>query len=283
MARFDDFLITSDYDHTLTGPDGRIPERNLEAIRYFTENGGAFTVNTGRSGVTAGGLMEQVPANVPFLLMNGSAVVEKGEALELYPIDLEPWPMLTRLAAEFPEVELEIQGLWCHYLWNPSPRRQANHEENGWNYRLVQPGDDLGIFVKFNAFLPNQTLQESLANDRLDGGMVGLFDRMQDFIHRQWGDKMIAFRSGTCLLNVHARGVSKSKAARKLQKQLGRKYLVCIGDEGNDISMLDGADYAYCPADGAVADRYENVCKSADGAVADVIYKKIPEILGFQP
>ena len=47
--------------------------------------------------------------------------------------------------------------------------------------------------------------------------------------------------------------------------------------------MLDGADYAYCPADGIVADQYENVCKCADGAIADVIYKKIPAILAQEP
>ena len=278
MAKFDDFLITSDYDFTLTAHDGRIPERNLEAIRYFTENGGAFTVNTGRSGVTSRRLMEQVPANVPFLLMNGSAVVENGEALELYPIDLEPWAVLTRLAEAFPEAALEVQGLWCHYLWDPPVQRQASHDKNQWNYRLVQPGDDLGTFLKFNVFRPEEPV-----SSQQNGETVRLFDRIQNFIHEQWGDRMVAFRSGPFLLNVHARGVSKINAARKLQKQLARKYLVCIGDEGNDIPMLDGADLAFCPADGAVADRYEHVCKSAEGAVADVIYKKIPEILGIRP
>ena len=49
MAQFSDVLLTVDYDRTLTAPDSTIPERNLEAIRYFMENGGAFTVNTGRS------------------------------------------------------------------------------------------------------------------------------------------------------------------------------------------------------------------------------------------
>ena len=51
----------------------------------------------------------------------------------------------------------------------------------------------------------------------------------------------------------------------------------------NDITMLDGADFAFCPADGIVADRYPNVCNCQDGAVADVIYKKIPEILRNKP
>ena len=66
-----------------------------------------------------------------------------------------------------------------------------------------------------------------------------------------------------------------------MQKKLGRKYLVCVGDAENDISMLDGADYAYVPADAILKDRYENVCNCADGAIADVIYEKIPKILNL--
>ena len=49
------------------------------------------------------------------------------------------------------------------------------------------------------------------------------------------------------------------------------------------IASINGADYAYCPADGVVADQYENVCRCSDGAVADVIYNKIPEILKIEP
>ena len=44
-----------------------------------------------------------------------------------------------------------------------------------------------------------------------------------------------------------------------------------------------GADYAFCPADGVVADRFPNVCPCGEGAVAQVIYEKIPEILGINP
>ena len=49
MPDFSDILLTVDYDRTLTAPDSTIPQRNLEAIRYFIDNGGIFTVNTGRS------------------------------------------------------------------------------------------------------------------------------------------------------------------------------------------------------------------------------------------
>ena len=44
MGKFDGLLLASDFDDTLYGLDLRIPERNLEAIRYFTGEGGRFAV-----------------------------------------------------------------------------------------------------------------------------------------------------------------------------------------------------------------------------------------------
>ena len=82
MGIFSDILLTVDYDRTLTAPDSTIPERNLEAIRYFIENGGAFTVNTGRSVPMTRVFRDRVPVNAPLLLYNGSAAydLEKQEA-----------------------------------------------------------------------------------------------------------------------------------------------------------------------------------------------------------
>ena len=71
MGIFSDVLLTVDYDRTLTAPDSSIPERNLEAIRYFMENGGAFTVNTGRSVPMTRAFRDIVPVNAPLLLYNG--------------------------------------------------------------------------------------------------------------------------------------------------------------------------------------------------------------------
>ena len=67
------------------------------------------------------------------------------------------------------------------------------------------------------------------------------------------------------------------------KKKLGKKILVCVGDAENDLCMLEGADYAFCPSDGIVAERFSNVCTCGEGAVADVIYKEIPKILGILP
>ena len=42
MTDFSDFLLTVDYDRTMTDPDSVVPQRNFEAIRYFMDNGGKF-------------------------------------------------------------------------------------------------------------------------------------------------------------------------------------------------------------------------------------------------
>ena len=107
-------------------------------------------------------------------------------------------------------------------------------------------------------------------------------DRAEELLRQRFGDYCEVFRPAVKIIDIHAKGVSKDKAARALQQKLGRKILVCIGDAENDLPMLYGADYAFCPADGVVADRFETVCKCAEGSVADVIYKKIPEILAKQ-
>ena len=106
-------------------------------------------------------------------------------------------------------------------------------------------------------------------------------DEAEELLNRVYGDKIAVFRAGPRIIDVQAAGVSKGRAARQLQQQLGRKILVCVGDAENDVVMLDNADFAFVPADAILRDRYENVCKCADGAVAKVIYEKIPQILNL--
>ena len=102
-------------------------------------------------------------------------------------------------------------------------------------------------------------------------------------LKEKYADTCEVFRAAARIIDVHTKGVSKIRSARQLQQHLGRKILVCVGDARNDIPMLDGADFSFVPADAILADRYENVCDCAHGAVADVIYKKIPEILQIEP
>lgn len=278
MALFDDVLLTVDFDRTLTAPDSTIPQRNLEAIEYFMANGGSFTVNTGRSVATFWKYLDTLPVNAPFLLYNGSAAYENGTLTQMKLLDFPVWQTMAEVAAEFPDLNLEIQGADVHYLINQRPEMVALYEAMQWHHTPAVFGADVGPFLKFALF---GQPRKPAVSDMFSGTPEELarFDYAEKWLKEKYGDKVAVFRAGPRIIDVHANGVSKINAARALQKSLGKKLLVCVGDAENDITMLDGADYAFCPADGIIADRYETVCPCAKGAVADVIYEKIPNIL----
>ena len=277
---FSDILLTVDFDRTLTGPNSKIPPRNIEAIKYFTANGGSFTVNTGRSVATFWKHLDHLPVNAPYLLYNGSATYENGHLTQLKEIDLDPWQTMAQMHRLFPDMNLEIQGTQVHYLIDPQPDMLRLYEKLGWRYQIPQWGQEVGPFLKFSLF--GKAHRPEVAS-MYEGSQEELrrFDEAEALIRQMYGDKVEVFRASPKIIDVHAKGVSKIAAARQLQKTLGKKLLVCVGDSWNDIPMLDGADHAYCPADAELGDRYQQVCPCAEGAVADVIYKKIPEILGI--
>lgn len=277
---FSDVLLTADFDRTLTGPDSSIPERNLEAIRYFMEHGGAFTVNTGRSVPMARRLMQQVPVNAPLLLYNGSAACdpETGALSLMHPIDLDMHETVRQLLAWFPDLVVEVQGVDNHYNFLPNPAWDEFCLRNGCTFATATPEQDLGPFLKFSLYGEIRHWSVGSLFEASDAEKQRM-DQAEALLKERYGDTISVFRAAPRIIDVHACGVSKARAARELQKKLGRKILVCVGDAENDIPMLEDADYAFCPADGIVAARYETVCPCAEGAVADVIYKKIPEIL----
>lgn len=279
---FSDILLTVDFDRTFTGLDSKIPQRNLDAVAYFMEKGGSFTVNTGRSMASFGKHLNHLPINAPVLMYNGSARWQNGKLTDLKVLELPLWETIRTVREEFPNMNLEIQGVDCHYLIDPEPAYVAFYDALKWKYKIPQWGEDLGPFLKFAlAGVPRKRSVATLFDCTQEE--VAEFDAAQARIQALWGDKVVVYRAAPRIIDVHAKGVSKIAAARQLQQELGKKILVCVGDAENDIPMLDGADYAYCPADGVVADRYERVCECEKGAVADVIYEKIPEILKIQP
>ena len=123
MALFSDILLTVDYDRTLTAPDSTIPVRNLEAIRYFIDNGGAFTVNTGRSVPMTKVFRDIVPVNAPLLLYNGSAAYDltTGKLDFCHAIDLDMWETVRKCEELFPDLTVEVQAVDAHYRFSENP------------------------------------------------------------------------------------------------------------------------------------------------------------------
>ena len=283
MGIYSDILLTVDYDRTLTAPDSTIPERNLEAIRYFMENGGAFTVNTGRSVPMTKVFRDIVPVNAPLLLYNGSAAYDltTGKLDFCHPIDLDLWETVRKCEELFPDLTVEVQAVDAHYRFSENPPWDAFSERQNCAHGFAQPSDDLGDFLKFTLY---GHFRSPVLSDMFTGTPeeIQRIDEAETILKSVFGEHCEVFRAAARIIDVHAKGVSKIRSARELQTRLGRKILVCVGDGHNDTPMLEGADFAFVPGDAALKDRFPNVCPCGEGAVADVIYREIPKIVDNQ-
>ena len=281
---FRDILLAVDFDRTLTAKDASVPERNIEAICYFMENGGAFTVNTGRSMPMFRAHLDKVPVNAPLLLYNGSAAYDTttGQLVDVSPIELDPAELIRDLHEKFPLLNLEVQGVEAHYAFWKDAGWEAYCEYNdcAWKYGDAQNVERPFMKLTLNGEFRDKTVVSMCSGHDWE---IEMMDKAAAYVQKTYGDKVEGFRGCARIHDLHAKGCSKIRSARKLQRKLGRKILVCVGDGENDLNMLEGADYAFCPSDAVLADRFPNVCPCGDGAVADVIYKKIPEILKKQP
>jgi len=281
MGKYSNILLTADFDRTLTARDSSIPQRNLDAIRYFISEGGAFTVNTGRSLPMFRQFLDQVPVNAPLLLYNGSAAYDTQRAEFLFSslIPMDQGETVRRIQTLCPGLVLELQGRDKHYSFTPNPAYEAFYREVGCAAGSMQPEEDAGPFIKLSIFGPLGSIASVAHLFQGSEEELRYYDQVEAVLREEYGDRLTILRVAPRVIDIHAPGVSKGNAALELKKKLGKKLLLCIGDEQNDISMLDAADFAFCPEDSAVANRYPNVCRCDDGAVADVIYKKIPDIL----
>jgi len=281
---FSDILLTVDFDRTLTGPDATIPKRNLEAIRWFMDRGGGFTVNTGRSiPMSKRNILGIVPTNLPLLLYNGSAAYDEAahRLTRHIPIELDP-RILTELQQRFPLLNVEVQALDAHYLMRKDRGWEDFCDHNGCPWRYAEPDQIPGPFIKFSMY--GQFRENTVASMyQATEEELQLFDEAIGYVQHNFGDKVEIFRACARIVDFHGKTASKLNSARQLLRDTGRKILVCVGDAPNDLSMLEGADYAYCPADAEVADQFETVCSCGEGAVADVIYEKIPALLKNKP
>ena len=278
---FSDILLTVDFDRTLTAPDSTIPARNLEAIHYFMEHGGTFTLNTGRSiPMSLRNVLGKIPTNAPLLLYNGSAAYDEttGKLTRYTPIELDPGTLLPMLQERFPQLYVEVQAIDAHYLLRKEPKWEVFCDHNGCPWRYAEAENIPGPFIKFSFY--GQFRDKTVASMyQATAEELAQFDEMIAFMEENFADKLEVFRACAKIADVHAKGVSKLRSARQLQQELGKKILICVGDAENDLTMLEGADYAFCPSDGVIADRFPNVCPCAEGAIADVIYKEIPKII----
>lgn len=263
-------MIVSDFDGTLRGSNGKIPERNIEAISRFTKLGGTFIVASGRAGFVLDHvepLVEKI-VNAPCIYSNGSYFFDytTKERYEEKYID-----------------ESVVQGIM--YI--------AKKTDSEAGIRIVR-GDDY-ITPEENAEIKRQIEKgymnnvkifnfETLPTDHINKitvcGEEESILKTKALIEEKYPEYVDVFLSWKTLIDIQPKNVSKGSAIELIRKQYKQsnteKKIYAVGDYENDIDMLRAADYACCPSNSlqAVIDFCKiHLCSNDEGCIADLIQK----------
>lgn len=266
MKRFENIVIATDLDGTFFATGTKVVDRNLEAVRYFTENGGHFTFATGR---TADIILPKVPMatellNLPAVTGNGTCLYDfkQGKASREYFL---PYDLMCEMDAFFKNEapDIAMRGSTPHGLVaydEDHPIIRAEYERNRAQYSFTP----LSEWQKIGVY--------KLA-------VRGTPERLQalypTFVER-WGDRVQLALSWEDLLDVQLGGCTK---AVMLQKMVAEHFdqatvLCAVGDYENDLEMLRIADLACCP-DNAIASVKAvcplHFCSNDEGVIGDIV------------
>lgn len=253
--KFDGILICTDCDGTLTDNQQRIPPENRKAIAYFQQNGGLFTVATGRSPNYLSSLPAKgLTVNAPIIAVNGALIYDPIYCRPLYdlPLDggaIEAFAFACQESGILERAQIvNIEGA---HIWQPGGQQTVEELAS----TVAKP------WYKF--LFVTHTEQEMA---HLRASLEGRYGRRYRF-DRSWpvGLEMHSLQSG------------KGECLERLRGLIGRPIhtTIGVGDYENDISLLQMADIGI-----AVANAIEPVKRAADrvtvsneeAAIAKVIY-----------
>lgn len=264
MGKFDGVLLVSDYDDTLYSRQLEVSEENRSAIADFIAQGGRFTVATGRAEPTFRPQIakERLTLNAPVILSNGSSIYDFTLDKPVYQsrLPMEAGEHMARVFAAFPDLGFESYHGEDIYVCNPNAVTREHLRRVAVPYTLCS-----GV-----AEMPLPWTKLILEQDR------ALLQQVQEMFLTNWGDLYEAIFSNHYLLEITAKGNTKGSLVTMLAGKLGVSPadIYCIGDNQNDISMLQAAAIGFAPANCAPEVRAAGACIVSDcdhHAVAQVI------------
>lgn len=234
MGKFDGVLLASDYDGTFAiGHD--VAADNLEMLDYFKKEGGRFTIATGRPLQTFRPVRPLVPFNAPVILSNGAMIYDFDRDEPLFRRQLPDVARADMLLMSRLHPELSLESYYGNnhiYAWNPNPYVLAHLEYTPCASSLC-PVEEMP-----------QPWEKAIMEH--DHDILVLY---QAELLERWGDRYEVFFSAEHLLEITAKGCTKGAGVLRLADMLGlrRENIYCVGDDQNDLSMLEVSAIPFAP------------------------------------
>ena len=250
MGKFDGILFVTDLDGTLLRSDKRVSEENLRAIEHFKAEGGLFAFVTGRVPQGALPVYEQVAPNAPCGCSNGGCIYDFRTREVLWSRELDS--AVLRIVADvdyrFPTVGIEL----CPFDKIYFCKKNASTERHRRNERFLDLCCDYReIKEPISKILFAEESEETLL-------------QLSDFLlsHPLAGEFSF-IRSDKEYYEILPKGAGKGDLIPRMAALLGiaRERVIAVGDNDNDVSMLQAAGVGIAVA---------NACEAAR-SVADYV------------
>lgn len=236
MNKYDGYLMVSDMDGTLLDSESRISEENINAIRKFTEQGGFFTLATGRMLESVRKYLKEIHVNLPVILYNGSKIYDFKNEKILFEAFLndEIKESIKKVKNAYPSLGIEIYSGEDIYILS-----SCKYTE-----RLSKKGYEVYYDI------PKQLWDNKWTKILIIGEEQELDDLQRVYTSRFGNANLV--RSWTCYLEILPDNISKGYALKKLIDLFGieKTKVIALGDNMNDLEMIQFAEYGFCVNNG---------------------------------
>lgn len=250
MGIFDGILIASDWDRTLYC-DGKLNTKDIEKIRYFCENGGSFTLASGRTLYFMRRFFDDIKPNTYAITLNGAVIIHLDTNDVLYEgfIESDITPTVDKLFIEhnlFHTLNVDFKG-----------------EEISRNY-------DREAYLNKKAEISEGKIYKALL-------MTDAPEKVTEakrIINKNGNDGLLFVSSWDTSLEILAKENAKGYGIKRVAEKIGAKLTVAVGDYENDLQMIEMADIGYAVGNATnelkkIADRVTVDAK--DGALCQII------------
>ena len=219
MGIFSGYIIVSDMDGTLLNSKGKLSDENINAIKYFVNNGGKFTLATGRMLPSVKRHVNKINVNLPVIIYNGVKVYDCNND----------------------------EVIWERYLEENKKRIVQDIKKNNPNLGIeIYSGEVVYIFQSCNDDIWNKKWTKVL--------IIGSKEELDNFeksYHKEYEDALI--RSSDIYLEMIPEGISKGQALKELinKNNIINHTVIAVGDNMNDLELLEEADYGFCTLNGS--------------------------------
>jgi len=253
-------LLCTDMDGTLLNDKKEISERNLKAIRKAHDKGVKIVVCTGRMFISANFYSDLLGVKTPVIASNGAFIKEKDRDEIIYKALLGKENALKILAicrkhGVFPNFHTHNTIFTEEIIYSAANYARLNDvlpEGEKITITLVEDWEE--VFNKHE----NEILK-CIAVDK-DGEKI---DRAKAELSQQYTLEVVS--SFAKSFEVMNKGVSKGRAVEMLAKyyNIAKEEIICVGDNENDISMIQYAGLGVAMANG------EECAKNAASYITD--------------